>query len=37
MTGTDFEAYMSLISAYGWPGQMERARGGSETAAQDTS
>jgi len=35
MTGTDFEAYMSLISAYGWPGQ--RARGGSETAAQDTS
>lgn len=37
MTGTDFEAYMSLISAYGWPGQMQQARGGSETAAQNTS
>ncbi|UPJ69021.1 winged helix-turn-helix domain-containing protein [Bradyrhizobium sp. 191] len=37
MTGTDFQAYMSLISAYGWTWQTERTRGGHVTAAQDTS
>jgi TolB-like protein len=37
MTGADFQAYMSLISAYGWTGQMERARRGNEAAAQNTS
>ncbi len=37
MTGADFQAYMSLISALGWTGQMERTRGGNETAAQNTS
>ncbi|MEY9880377.1 winged helix-turn-helix domain-containing protein [Bradyrhizobium sp. USDA 329] len=37
MTGTDFQAYMSLISAYGWTWQTERTRGGNVTAAQDTS
>ncbi|MCK1740907.1 winged helix-turn-helix domain-containing protein [Bradyrhizobium sp. 139] len=37
MTGADFQAYMSLISAYGWTGQGEWTREGTETAAEDTS
>ncbi|MBR0739855.1 winged helix-turn-helix domain-containing protein [Bradyrhizobium liaoningense] len=38
MTGADFQAYIGLISAYGWTRQMVRARGGgNETAARGTS
>lgn len=38
MSGTDFQGYIGLISAYGWTGQMVGERGGgNETAAQGTS
>jgi len=37
ISGADSQAYMNLISAYGWTGQMERARRSNEAAAQDTS
>jgi TolB-like protein/DNA-binding winged helix-turn-helix (wHTH) protein len=37
MIGAKFQAYISLISAYGSTGQMENAREGNGPAAQDTS
>jgi TolB-like protein len=37
MISANFQAYISLISAYGSTGQMEKAREGNGPAAQDTS